>query len=180
MTENPITLYFVVGLCALIIGIGKGGLGAAFAPLATPILVLVLPVNQVLALVAGIPNGGRRFAVGAHWKRWDSKLASAADPRRVRGCRYRHAFHYKRLAPECCALTLAVVILLFAAYKLFERRNSWELWCIARAAGTAVAAGSISGFTSAIANNGGPPVTIYLLSTICSRVYLSPPPRCSS
>ena len=172
MTENPITLYFVVGLCALIIGIGKGGLGAAFASLATPILVLVLPVNQVLALLLVFQMVADVFAVGAHWKRWDSKLALLLIPGAFVGVAIGTLF-ITNVSPQVLRSALAVVILLFAAYKVFERRilgtvvyrpRRWH----------SVAAGSISGFTSAIANNGGPPVTIYLLmQNLQPRVFIA-------
>lgn len=161
MPDNSMVLFVAVGLAALIIGIGKGGLGVAFAALATPLLALVLPVDQALALVLVFQMFADVFAVGAHWRRWDTKLVALLIPGALAGVAVGTLF-ITRVSPQALRTTLAVVILLFTGYKLLERRllrgviyrpRPWH----------SIVAGGISGFTSAVANNGGPPVTIYLL-----------------
>lgn len=160
--SEPTPLFFLVfAIVALMIGMAKGGLGVAFAALATPLMALVLPVGEALAVVQVIQMVADVFAVGAHWGRWDRKLVTRLIPGALAGVAV-GAFFITSISPQALRTTLAVVILLFAAYKLAERSllrgftyrvRPWH----------GPLAGAISGFGSAIANTGGPPVTIYLL-----------------
>lgn len=161
MSEPTPVFYLIYAAAALMIGMGKGGLGVAFAALATPLMALVLPVGEALALVLVIQMVADVFAVGAHWRRWDTRLAALLIPGALVGVAI-GAFFLTNVSPQALRTTLAVVILLFTGYKLVERRflaaavyrpRPWH----------SPLAGGISGFTSAVANNGGPPVTIYLL-----------------
>ena len=171
--SNPTPLfYLVLAASTLMIGMGKGGLGVSFAALATPLMALVLPVNQVLPLVLVIQMVADVFAVGAHWKRWDSRLVRLLIPGAIVGVAI-GTFFITRVSPQTLRTTLAVVILLFTGYKVLEPRllrgvtyrpRSWH----------SLFAGGISGFASAVANNGGPPVTIYLLMyNLQPRVFIA-------
>lgn len=154
------------------IGMGKGGLGVAFAALATPLMALVLPVTQALALVLVIQMFADVFAVGAHWQRWDARLVALLIPGALGGVIV-GTFFIARVSAQTLRTTLAVVILLFTAYKLVEPRilrrftyrpRNWH----------SVVAGGVSGFASSVANNGGPPVTIYLLMyDLQPRVFIA-------
>ena len=161
MSEPNPLFYVTFALSALIIGMGKGGLGVAFAALATPLMALVLPVGQALAVVLVIQMTADVFAVGAHWRRWDTKLAALLIPGALAGVVV-GTFFITAVSPQALRTTLAVVILLFTAYKLFERSFLRGVVYRPRPWHSPLA-GGISGFTSAVANNGGPPVTIYLL-----------------
>jgi uncharacterized membrane protein YfcA len=151
----------IFAIAALMIGMGKGGLGVAFASLATPLMALVLPVGEALAVVLVIQMTADIFAVGAHWRRWDTKLAALLIPGALAGVAVGTLF-ITNVSPQALRTTLAVVILLFTAYKLFERTFLRGLVYRPKPWHSPLA-GGISGFTSAVANNGGPPVTIYLL-----------------
>lgn len=161
MSEPTPPFYVVFGLAALIVGMGKGGLGVAFAALATPLLAIILPVDTVLALMLVIQMVADVFAVGAHWRRWDTKLVTLLIPGALAGVAVGTVF-ITSVSPQALRTTLAVVILLFTAYKLFERSFLRGMVYRPRPWHSPLA-GGISGFTSAVANNGGPPVTIYLL-----------------
>jgi hypothetical protein len=160
--SEPTPLFYVVfSLAALIVGMGKGGLGVAFAALATPLLAIILPVDIVLALMLVIQMVADVFAVGAHWRRWDTKLVTLLIPGALVGVAVGTLF-ITSVSPQALRTTLAVVILLFTGYKLFERSFLRGVVYRPRRWHSPLA-GGISGFTSAVANNGGPPVTIYLL-----------------
>ena len=134
--SNPTPLfYLVLAAATLMIGMGKGGLGVSFAALATPLMALVLPVNQVLPLVLVIQMVADVFAVGAHWKRWDSRLVKLLIPGAIVGVAIGTLF-ITRVSPQTLRTTLAVVILLFTGYKVLEPRLTRGS-PIARAAGTA-------------------------------------------
>jgi len=161
MSEATPIYYLIFAAAALMIGMGKGGLGVAFAALATPLMALVLPVGKALAVVLVIQMTADVFAVGAHWRRWDTKLAALLIPGALAGVVV-GTFFITAVSPQALRTTLAVVILLFTAYKLFERSFLRGVVYRPRPWHSPLA-GGISGFTSAVANNGGPPVTIYLL-----------------
>jgi len=88
---NPVTFYAMAALVALIIGFSKGGLGGTLGALATPLMALVMPADQVIGLI------------------------------------------------------LPVLM-------VYEAKN-WH----------GVFAGTVAGFSSALAHTGGPPISIYLL-----------------
>lgn len=172
MANNSWIVYVVVALSALIIGMGKGGLGVAFAALATPLMALVLPVTQVLALVLVIQMVADVFAVGAHWRRWDTKLVALLIPGALVGVAIGTLF-ITHVSAQTLRTTLAIVVLLFTVYKLFEGRILRDFTYHPRNWHSLVA-GGISGFASAVANNGGPPVTIYLLMyNLQPRVFIA-------
>ncbi|MDW8319507.1 MAG: sulfite exporter TauE/SafE family protein, partial [Anaerolineae bacterium] len=161
MTEPTPLFYLIYAAAALMIGAGKGGLGVAFASLATPLLATVLPVDKVLALVLVMQMVADVFAVGAHWRRWDGRLVALLIPGAVGGVVLGTVF-ITSVSPQALRTTLAVVILLFTLYRVLERSLLRSLKYRPQPWHTPLA-GGISGFTSAVANNGGPPVTIYLL-----------------
>lgn len=161
MTEPTPLFYLIFAAAVLMIGMGKGGLGAAFASLATPLLALILPVEKALALALVAQMTADIFAVGAHWRRWDTKLAARLIPGALVGVAVGTVF-ITSVSPQALRTTLAVVILLFTLYKVLERGLLRGMMYTPRPWHSPLA-GGISGFASAVANNGGPPVTIYLL-----------------
>ncbi len=161
MTEPTPVFYVIFAAAVLMIGMGKGGLGAAFASLATSLLAMILPVEMVLALVLVAQMMADIFAVGAHWRRWDTKLAARLIPGALAGVAM-GTFFITSVSPQALRTTLAVVILLFTLYKVLERSLLRGMTYTPRPWHSPLA-GGISGFASAVANNGGPPVTIYLL-----------------
>jgi len=156
------TIYFIMTACvALLIGIAKGGLGGLIGTLATPLMALVMPADQVIGLVLPMLIFADVFAVAAYWRRWMTRVALLLVPGGVAGVLI--ATLYIVNAPEgALRKALAVIVLVFTLYKLVEplilRRliyqgRDWH----------GLLAGVTAGFTSALAHAGGPPVTIYLL-----------------
>jgi len=54
-------------LIAFMVGLGKGGLGGAFAGIITPLVSLILPVREAVVLVMPYLMVGDWFAVRAYW-----------------------------------------------------------------------------------------------------------------
>ncbi len=145
-----------------LIGLSKGGLGGMAGPLITALMALVIPADQVLGLVLPLLIAGDVFAVSAHWKRWDRRLALLLIPGAIVGVTAA-TFFLTRISPQSLQRALAVIILVFIAVKLIEslvattklqRSGTW----------LGTIAGMVAGFTSTLAHAGGPPVTIYLLT----------------
>jgi uncharacterized protein len=148
-------------LVALIIGLAKGGMGGVLGSLAAPLLSLVLPANQVVGLLLPLLILADIPAVWFYWRQWDWKWVRLMLPGAVLGV-LGATFFLVSVPARLLQLILGLIVLLFTLYKLVEKRifsghtyhpRSWH----------AALAGILSGLTSALAHNGGPPVTIYLL-----------------
>lgn len=144
---------------ALLIGLAKGGFGA-LGPLVVPLLATQMPVSDAIGLALPLLIVGDWPAVRFYWRKWDGRhirlLLPGALPGIVLGLLLLTA-----LSDDALRRTLGVFTLLIAAYKvasdmLTSVRYTHHDW-------HGRAAGAASGFASALANAGGPPITSYLL-----------------
>jgi uncharacterized membrane protein YfcA len=167
------TALFIVGtLVAFFIGLSKGGLGGTLGAVATPLLAFVLPADKVIGLLLPILIFADIFAVAFHWGHWKRKYVFLLLPGAVIGVTI-GTYFITSVPTETLRRLLGIIILLFASYKLFEkqllghltyRSHNWH----------GVAAGTIAGFSSALAHVGGPPVSIYLLlQNVTPRVFIA-------
>jgi len=170
--SEPVVFYVMTALVCFLIGLAKGGLGGLLGGLSTPLMALVMPANEVIGLLLPILMTADVFAVSMHWKRWDWRLARLLIPGAIVGVTI--ATLFIRNAPtDTLKTALGIIVLIFALYKLFEKRllkfikyegKDWH--------GTV--AGTIAGFSSALAHTGGPPVTIYLLmQNVSPQVFIA-------
>ena len=163
--------YLTFAVVALIIGLGKGGFGSSFAALATPLLALTMPVPELVPLMLPFLMVGDLFAVGFHWRRWDRRQVLLLLPGALLGVAIGTLF-LTNVSPDVLRTFLAILVLLFALYRALEPRimrffryqpRPWH----------GLIGGGVSGFSSAIANTGGPPATIYLLmQNLQPRVFI--------
>jgi uncharacterized membrane protein YfcA len=161
MAENQTIFFMVAGVVAFLIGLSKGGLGGTAGALATPLMALVLPADVVIGLILPILMLADIFAVALHWRRWNGHLIILLIPGAIVGVTIGTVF-ITNAPTELLRTLLGVIVLLFALYKIFEKRilrtinyepRNWH----------GLLAGTITGFSSALAHTGGPPVSIYLL-----------------
>jgi uncharacterized protein len=162
----------MTALVAFIIGLSKGGLGGLLGGLSTPLMALVMPADEVIGLLLPILMTADVFAVALHWKRWDWRLARLLIPGAVVGVTIATLF-IKNAPTGSLKIALGIIVLVFAVYKIFENRllaffkyqgRDWH--------GTV--AGTIAGFSSALAHTGGPPITIYLLmQKVTPQVFIA-------
>lgn len=166
------TLYLVAAAVALLIGLSKGGLGGTMGVLATPLMALVLPADQVIGLLLPVLMFADVFAVAFHWGHWHRWYVILLLPGGVLGVTI-GTFFITNAPTETLQLLLGVIVLLFALYKIFEKQllrwltyrpHNWH----------GVAAGTVAGFSSALAHTGAPPVSIYLLlQKVTPRVFIA-------
>jgi uncharacterized protein len=144
-----------------LISLSKGGLGGMAGSLATPLMALVMPVNQVLGLLLPIMLLADVFSVALHWRRWNGYLVWLLIPGAVIGVTI-GTFFIANAPTNVLKIGLAVIALLFVAYKLIEKRllasleyhaHNWHGWL----------AGTVAGFASSLAHSGSPPISIYLM-----------------
>ncbi|MBN1965137.1 MAG: sulfite exporter TauE/SafE family protein [Anaerolineae bacterium] len=157
MTEFTLIILFA----GLLVGLAKGGLGPLGAVI-TPLVVLAMPdtpqqaVGQVLLLLIV----GDWFALYVYWGQWEGQRIRLLLIGAVVGI----VLGVTALAGLPADLTkrfIGIIGLLMAAYTVLESRlhgfqyqaRPWH----------ATLAGSVTGFTSALANAGGPPFNAYML-----------------
>ncbi len=172
MTTNSTAFLIMVGVVTFIISLSKGGLGGMAGSLSTPLMALVLPVNQVLGLLLPIMLLADVFSIALHWRRWNGRLVWLLIPGGVLGVSI-GTYFIANVSTQVLKIGLATIALLFVVYKLLEKRilgsikyqeKNWHGWL----------AGSTAGFTSAIAHSGVPPISIYLmLQNVTPRVFVA-------
>jgi uncharacterized membrane protein YfcA len=162
----------MVANVAFMIRLAKGGLGGTLGALATPLLALVMPADQVIGLILPILMFADIFAVALHWRHWNTKLVLLLLPGAILGVTI-GTFFITNAPTEALRTALGVIVLLFATYKLFEKRITGSLRYRPRN-WHGLLAGTITGFSSALAHTGGPPVSIYLLlQDVVPRVFIA-------
>jgi uncharacterized membrane protein YfcA len=172
MTNNPTAFLVMLVVVTFIISLSKGGLGGMAGSLSTPLMALVLPVNQVLGLLLPIMLLADVFSIALHWRRWNARLVWLLIPGGVVGVSI-GTYFIANVSTQVLKIGLATIALLFVVYKLLEKRilgsikyqeKNWHGWL----------AGSTAGFTSAMAHSGVPPISIYLmLQNVTPRVFVA-------
>jgi len=155
-----------------LVSLSKGGLGGMAGTLSTPLMALVMPVNQVLGLLLPIMLLADLFSIALHWRCWNARLVWLLIPGGVLGVSI-GTYFIANVSTQVLKMGLAIIALLFVVYKLFEKRllgsknyqqKNWHGWL----------AGSTAGFTSAMAHSGVPPISIYLmLQEVTPRVFVA-------
>ncbi len=172
MDSKAILVIVIVAAVAFLIGLSKGGLGGTAGALATPMLALVMPADKVIGLILPILMLADIFAVALHWGHWNRKLVLLLIPGSVVGV-IAGTLLITNAPTETLRTLLGIIILIFAVYKILEKRilsrieyksRNWH----------GLVAGIVTGFSSALAHTGGPPVTIYLLmQNVTPRVFIA-------
>jgi uncharacterized membrane protein YfcA len=172
MTNNPTVVLIMIIFVAFMISLSKGGLGGMLGALATPMMALVMPANQVLGLLLPFMLLADVFAVALHWRKWNGRLVWLLTPGAILGVTI-GTFFIANAPTNVLKIGLAIISLLFVVYKIFEKRllaavqykeRSWHGWL----------AGTAGGFASSLAHSGGPPISIYLmLQDVTPSVFIA-------
>ncbi len=158
---NPFVFYSAIAVAAFLAGISKGGLGGIMGSLITPLLALVMPLNEAVGLLLPILIFADVFALAAYWRRWETSRIGVLIAGGIVGTTI-GIFVLTSLSPVVLRKGLGVLVLLFMAYRLLEKRLLSLMQYKARS-WHGMLAGSAAGFTSTLAHAGDPPITIYLL-----------------
>jgi uncharacterized membrane protein YfcA len=162
----------MVGVVAFMISLSKGGLGGMLGVLATPMMALVMPANQVLGLLLPIMLLADLFALAFNWRKWNARLVWLLIPGAVIGVTIGTVF-IANVSTHVLKIGLAVISLSFVVYKIFEKRilrslnyqeRTWHGWL----------AGTTAGFASSLAHSGGPPIIIYfMLLDVSTEIFVA-------
>jgi uncharacterized membrane protein YfcA len=166
---------FVFFLCAIasviVVGISKSGFGAGLGVLSLPLLASQSSINEALAillplLIAIDLVGLRRFIKNADWR-----ILKLIVPPAFGGMLLGMIF-FTIITPKVLTLSVGIFIMLFLIHMLvashFDLKEAKPYPWLGRLMGL------ISGFTSFVAHNGGPPITIFMLrEKLIPMVYTS-------
>jgi uncharacterized protein len=161
MINDSLVFLLMLAAVTFLISLSKGGLGGMAGSLATPLMALVMPVNKVLGLILPIMLLADVFAIALYWRKWNMRLVWLLIPGAVIGVTI-GTFFIANVSTNVLKIGLAVISLLFVAYKLLEKRilaslkyqeRNWHGWL----------AGTTAGFASSLAHSGSPPISIYLM-----------------
>jgi uncharacterized membrane protein YfcA len=151
---------FVISFAALLVGLAKGGLGPVPGALLTPLLTTIMPVSDAIGLALPLLLVGDLLALRVYWRQWDSRALRLTLPGAAAGAVMGIAllavlsdFVLRRILG---AFTVGIVV-----YKAASEAAARTAYTPRRWHGTL--AGWGSGFGSALANTGAPPITAYLL-----------------
>jgi uncharacterized membrane protein YfcA len=157
-------VFFAVAVPAVVLaGVSKGGVGSGAAFAATPILALVIPPGQALALMLPLLMVMDAASLGPYWKRWDGQAARLLILGGVPGVAVGWLL-LARVDADAFRLLIGVIAVGFVA------------WQGLRAAGVIVLAprpvgplagvfwGFLAAFTSFVSHAGGPAAAVYLLA----------------
>lgn len=152
--------YIIVAVVSLLIGLSKGGLGAALVVLVTPLLSQVMSVADAVSLSLPMLLIADVFALWLFWNKWDMYYIKLMIVPAILGIIV-GTFMLANLPDLALRRILGVFTLTFVGYRMlsaqltqlhFETRP-WH----------GVLAGAASGLGSALANTGAPPFTAYML-----------------
>jgi len=153
-------LFFVTALVAvLFLGLAKGGF-TGVGLIATPMLSLLIPPLQAVAIVLPILILQDVMSVWVYRRDWDARNLKIMLPGAVIGVGVAWLFMAK--VPEAAVrLAIGIVTLAFVLNQWFGKKPEKErgkpsIW-------RGAIAGGLSGFTSTISHAGGPPYQIYIM-----------------
>lgn len=158
MDLNFIVIIATVGL---LIGLSKGGLGGPVpVSLVVPLLSQLMPVPQAVGVTLPLLIFADLFAMRAYWGTWEMREIRLMLPFAfigiLLGARLLSDLPNDILRHVLGAFTLIIVIYVVANTRLTQLTYKHRKW-------HGYIAGFGSGFGSALANAGGPPIMGYLL-----------------
>lgn len=153
---------FILGVvCALLIGMAKGGLSAGLGTLVVPLLSLVIDPRAAVAVTLPILMISDWFAIWAYWGKGHLGHLKLLLAGAVIGIAIGTAtFSY--VSEPMMRLMMGVLALVYIATR-FVGIGKPSPVLLPPEKGPGLFWGAVSGFTSFTAHAGGPPIQIYLL-----------------
>lgn len=155
-------VYLMIGLGAFLTGFSKAGFGGMMGPMITILVALVLPIDKALGILLPILMIGDLFALATYWRKWDNRslwiLLPGAIVTAVIG-----SYFLSNLSPLWIKRIMGTVILIFVTLKFWQILQKQTSPKTAKAP-WGVLAGTVAGFTSAIAHSGSPPISMFLIN----------------
>jgi uncharacterized membrane protein YfcA len=152
--------FYAVALpAALLVGVGKSGVGGGMGMLSVALMAQTISVPQAAAIALPLLTVGDAYGLAALWRQRDRAALRVLMPAGLLGI-VAGTLLFGALSGKKVALILGLVTLAFLAVRtVFPPRADAAL--PSRVLGWAM--GAVSGLTSFLAHAGGPPLAFYLL-----------------
>lgn len=155
----------LIGLVVLLTSISKSAFAGALGVFSVPLLMLVMPAAQAIALILPILLIADVMTVKSYWQKWDKGLILSLVPGALVGITIAH-FTIHSISPEVLGLLIGFLCILFSLKNLLLKQT--RITALNNAFGTWLMSG-FSGLSSTLVHAGGPPLLIYF-----SAIGLSP------
>ena len=157
-------VFFATAIPAVLLaGISKGGFGSGAAFAATPILALVIPPGQALALMLPLLMVMDAASLRPYWRRWDGTAARllilGGLPGLVLGWML-----LARVDPDLFRLLIGAIAVGFVGWQAGRAAGLIVLRPRPVGAAAGLFWGFLAGFTSFISHAGGPAAAVYMLA----------------
>jgi uncharacterized membrane protein YfcA len=144
----------------LLYGIAKSGLGGSISLISVPLMTIVMPLSQALAIILPILIFSDFIAVYRFRKNFDSSILKLIIPFASIGI-FIGSLSFSYFSEELLKIILGVMGFLFAGhYFLFKKNKETQIKKNLIKGGIC---STIAGFTSFCVHAGGTPTSIYLL-----------------
>ena len=158
MITDP-AFYAVAIPAALLVGLGKSGVGGGIGMLAVPMIAMSVTVPQAAAIVLPLLTVGDLFGLAALMRSRDRAVLRLLLPSGLLGIVLGFLM-FGVLSAQAVAGFVGLTTLAFLAHRLVVRPG---LQARTPPRWVGFASGVVSGVTSFVAHAGGPPITFYLL-----------------
>ncbi len=156
--------FFAVAVPAVLIaGISKGGFGSGAAFASTPLLAMILTPGQALGVMLPLLMVMDLANLRPYWGQWDATAARLLVLGAVPGVALAAAL-YRYADPDIFRLLIGLIAWVFVAFQIARGRGWIGPALRPPGPGAGLGAGLVTGFTSFVANAGGPPAAVYLLA----------------
>ena len=160
-------LFYLVAIPAVTaLGLSKGGF-SGLGTLAAPLMALVIPPVQAIGILTPILLTQDVVTVWSYWRQWDARILKIMIPGQIAGAGL--AWAIAAYVPDSAIrLVVGLIAVLFALSQWFGLAGK-----VASEHPSVIAGrlwGAVAGFSSFIANTGGPPFQIYVLPQKLDKV----------
>jgi uncharacterized membrane protein YfcA len=153
-------LFYLVAIPAVTaLGLSKGGF-SGLGTISAPLMALVISPVQAVGILTPILITQDVVTVWSYWRRWDTHILKIMIPGQIAGVAL--AWAIAAYVPDAAIrLVVGLIATLFALSQWFGLAGRFASPHPSVVAGRLW--GAVAGFTSFIANTGGPPFQIYVL-----------------
>ena len=158
--EINLLFFFTVAPAIILFGIAKSGLGGSIALISIPLMTIVMPLTQALAIMLPILIFSDFIATYKYRKEYDLETLKLIVPFAVIGI-FIGSLTFTFFSEELLKFIIGLMGFLFAGHYFFFKKNK-EAKSVKNFLKGGVCS-TIAGFTSFCVHAGGTPTSLYLL-----------------